>query len=180
MLSSQNGDQTRSVSTPYTVSGCSRVNAGGGKPGNAAGGGPPRVLGTSISSLGNRRPALLLQLVAGKKAPRLSSFTIELPHGLSFVRHRVHGVLRLSGVSLVGAQLKSATLRHGRLNVTLRKAVESVIVRVSARGLGETAALRSQARRHKLRSLKLTVVVRDAKGRQTTLPTRVRNLRATG
>jgi hypothetical protein len=176
MLSSQNGDQSKSVSTPYAVSGCSRVNAGG----PAGAGGKPRVLGTSVSGLANRKPALLLQLVAGKKAPLLSWFTITLPRGLSFVRHRVHGVLKLSGVSLVGAQLKSATLRHGQLTVTLRKAAASVIVSVSRRGLGESAGLRSQVRRHMLKSLTLTVVVRDAKGRQTTLPTLVKNVRPQG
>jgi hypothetical protein len=174
-LTSQNGDQTKTVSTPYTVSHCTAPNSGGAG-GKGTSGKPPRLEGTSFSGLTTRKPALLFQLVAGKGAPSLSAFTVELPRGLSFARHRVHGKLRLSGVSLVGAKLKSATLKKGRLTVTLRRAAASVIVSISAKGLAESGGLRSQAKRHKLKSLKLVVLARDARAKTTKLSAQVKNL----
>jgi hypothetical protein len=175
-LTSQNGDQTKTVSTPYTVSRCTKPSSGGGGGGKTTSGKPPRLEGTSFSGLTTRKPTLLFQLVAGRGAPSLSAFTVELPRGLSFARHRVHGVLRLSGVSLVGAKLKSATLKKGQLTVTLRKAVGSVIVSISAKGLAESGGLKSQATRHKLKSLKLVVLAKDAKAKTTKLSAQVKNL----
>jgi hypothetical protein len=54
--------------------------------------------------------------------------------------------------------------------------VDSVIVSLSSKALAESGSLRSHARRHKLKSLKLTVIVKDARGRQTKVGVQIRNL----
>jgi hypothetical protein len=101
---------------------------------------------------------------------------VELAHGLRFTRHRVHGALKLQGVSLAGARIKSAALKGGHLVITLRGAVNNVIVRLSSRALAESGSLMSQARHHKLKSLKLTVLVKDSQGRRTKIPVQIRRL----
>ena len=170
-LTSQNGDQTKQATAPFTISPCTATGAPGQSgSGTGAKGKPPKIDGTSAAGLATGRPSLVFQAVAGKGAGKLSALTVELPRGLRFVRHRVHGKLRLQGVSLAGAKLKSAVLSHGHLVITLRHAVANVIVSLSSKALAESGSLKSQARRHRLKSLKLTVLVKDARGRQNEGP----------
>jgi hypothetical protein len=175
-LTSQNGDQTKSVSAPFTVSGCTTPPGGGkGQPPPALSGGKPQIHAASMSGLTSGKPSLVLQLVAGAKAPKLSSFTIELPRGLRFVRH-LGKRLTVSGISVSGAKIKSIALQHGHLVVTLRRAVASTILSVSPRALGESAGLRSQAKHRKLKSMKVIVLIRDAKGKLTRVTLHIRSL----
>ncbi len=176
-LTSQNGDQTKQVAAPFSISPCSLVSplqsssgAGSGK------GGKPRIDGASTAGLTTGRPSLAFQAVAGKGAGKLKTLTVELPKGLRFTRHRVHGTLKVQGISLAGAKLESAALKSGHLVITLRSAVSSVIVSLSHKALAESGGLKSQARRHKLKRVKLTVLVKDARGFQTKLPVTIRSL----
>jgi hypothetical protein len=175
-LTSQNGDQSKRVTAPFTISPCTGAGAPGSSSGTGSKGGKPRVDGTSASGLTTGKPSLVFQVVSGRGAGKLSALTVELPRGLRFVRHRVHGKLAVQGVSLAGAKLKSVALRHGQLVITLRSAVSNVIVSLSGRALAESGSLRSQARRHKLKSLKLTVLVKDSRGTQTKVPAVIRSL----
>jgi hypothetical protein len=176
-LTSQNGDQSKQVTAPFTISPCTGAGAPGGSgKGTSSKGRKPRVDGTSASGLTTGKPSLVFQVVAGKGAGKLSALTVELPRGLRFVRHRVHGKPSVQGVSLAGAKLKSAVLQHGHLVITLRGAVPNVIVSLLSRALAESVSLKSQARRHKLKSLKLTVLVKDSRGTQTTVPVAIRSL----
>jgi hypothetical protein len=175
-LTAQNGDQTKQVTAPFTISPClessSQPSSGSGR----ARGKAPRVDGASASGLTSGKPSLVFQVVAGKNAGKLSVITVELPRGLRFIRHRVHGALKLQGVSVAGAKLRSVALKRGHLVITLRKAVGNAIVSLSDRALAESGSLRSQARRHKLSRLKLTVLVKDSRGRQTKVPVTIRSL----
>lgn len=175
-LTSQNGDQTKQVTAPFSISPCRLVSPL--KPGGGAGakGGKPRVDGTSATGLTTGKPTLVFQVVAGKNAGKLSALTVTLPRGLRFVRHRVHGKLTMQGVSVAGAKLKSAVLKNRHLVITLRSAVDNVIVSLTPKALAESPGLKSQARRHTLKSLKLTVLVKDARGRQTRVPVVIRSL----
>ena len=175
-ITSQNGDQSKQVTAPFTISPCTGAGAPGSSSGTGSKGGKPRVDGTSASGLTTGKPSLVFQVVSGKGAGKLSALTVELPRGLRFVRHRVHGKLAVQGVSLAGAKLKSAVLQHGHLVITLRGAVSNVIVSLSGRALAESGSLKSQARRHKLKSLKLTVLVKDSRGTQTTVGAVIRSL----
>lgn len=175
-LTPQNGDQSKQVTAPFTVSPCAGAPGPSGAGTGGKGGKPPRVDGQSVSGLTTGKPSLVFQVVAGKGAGKLSVLTVELPRGLRFVRHRVHGKLTVQGVSLAGAKLKSAVLQHGHLVITLRRAVGNVIVSLSSRALAESRSLKSKARHHRLKSLKMTVLVKDTRGRQSKVPVVIRSL----
>ena len=176
-LTSQNGDQSKQVTAPFTISPCTGGGLGPSGSGTGRKGGkPPRIDGQSVSGLTKGKPSLVFQVVAGKGAGKLSVLTVELPRGLRFVRHRVHGKPAVQGVSLAGAKLKSAVLQHRHLVIALRNAVDNVIVSLSSRALAESGSLMSQARHHKLKSLKMTVLVKDARGKQSKVPVVIRDL----
>jgi hypothetical protein len=107
----------------------------------------------------------------GQHAPRLAALTVTLPAGLSFVRHRVRHRLGLTGVSLVGARIKSLSLSHGHLVITLRRPVSRLTVKLGRSALHEGAALQAMA--GKLRSLPLIVIAQNASGRRTTIRARL-------
>jgi hypothetical protein len=118
----------------------------------------PRLSAITISGLARRKPALRFTLTRGKGAPSLKSFTLSPPAGLSFVKHGL-----TKGVSVAGSH--ALRLRRGRLTVTLKHAVNQIVVRISATALRERKALRKHHGKH----LRLHVSVADAAGHATTL-----------
>jgi hypothetical protein len=94
---------------------------------------------------------------------------VKLPKGLKAVIKRTHGKRMVRHVSVNGAKLRSSTVSHGALVITLRKASRRASVRLGRGALSETHALAAKVRRKHVKSLQLTVVVRNAKGRRTTL-----------
>jgi hypothetical protein len=177
-LTIQNGDRTVPASSNFNLSGCSTTTGGGGgvvapKVPRAA---RPRIASASLSGLLSGKPFLQFKLASAKNAPRLSSFTIKLPKGLSFLGHKVHKRLTVRGLSVKGAQVKSASLRRGRLEVQLRRAVSSVAVALSSRALKETAGLKRAARRHRVRSVKLTVSTENVAHQVATLTFSIKHL----
>jgi hypothetical protein len=182
-LTTQNGDRTVAVPSAFTVAGC------GAKVGGRGGGttttgptskshsrGRPQIDSASFSGLVRGRPTLSFRLVAGRNAPRLSSFTIELPRGLSIVRRRVHKRLTVTGATLKGAKIRSIALRVGRLVLTLRRPFSSVAVELRATGLKESNGLQQKAKHRRIKSLKLTAITRDVTGKSTTLTAQVKKL----
>ena len=157
------------VSAPFTVAGCSgSQGTTGSSPGaKASPTGRAGIVSGAVSGLASGHPALSLKLTAGKNA-KLKSFTVKLPRGLSFVRHRVHGRLKLLGVALKGAKVKSLSLKHGALLVTLRAPVNTLSAKIGSRALKESAALRSAAKHHRLKRLQLTVLLTNTAGKRTT------------
>ena len=178
-LTSQNGDRTVVVSSPFTVSGCPPSSGPppvtgspppvtvpprkGSTPGR------PHVQVTSLSGLGHGSPMLSFKLLAGANAPKLSSFTVQLPSGLSFHAQRAHRRLTFRGLTVKGAKVKSIALVRGRLVVTLSRPVASLTVTIRAPTLAESSGLRTRAKRHRITGLKLTLIVTDAAGRHTKL-----------
>jgi hypothetical protein len=165
-LTSQNGDRTTVVSSRFTVSRCTAATGGGGT--TSGGGtsypkhhishsrinrGPAHIASASLSGLALGLPTLSLRLVAGTNTAKLGTFTIELPRGLTFVKRRVHGRLTVRGVSIIGARVKWVVLERGRLLVTLRRSVSSLIVKLRVHSLTESAWLENKAKRHLIRSL---------------------------
>jgi hypothetical protein len=174
------GDSRAVVSSPFTVSRCT-APAGGGGGGGGGGTGPgsptgrshahgrPKIEPASISGLARGVPAIRFKLHSGRHAAKLRSFAIELRRGLRFVRHRLHKRLKLTGVSIKGAKVRSLVLKGGRLVVTLRRPVNVVVVKIGPKALKESTALKRDTRRHHLKRLKLTVVITDAAGHRTTV-----------
>lgn len=183
-LTTQNGDRTVAVPSAFTVAGCG-AKVGGGAGGTTRTGakatkshssGRPQIESASFSGLVRGRPTLSFRLVAGNNAPRLSSFTIDLPRGLSIVRHRDRERLTVAGVTLKGTKIRSIALREGRLVLTLRRPFSGVSVKLRATALKETRGLRQKAKHRRIKSLKLTVITRDVNGRSTTLTALVKKL----
>ncbi len=154
-LTSQNGGRTVAASAPFTVSGCHAT-----KPPKT---GKPKIGSASASGLAHGSPKLRFALAAAGGAPKLSSFEVELPHGLSFAPGATH-----TGVSVTGGAVKADRLSHGHLIVTLQGAVETVGVQLRPKAVHESSGLESKAKHHQLGSLELTVVIKDAAGRSTT------------
>jgi hypothetical protein len=167
-LTDQNGDKTVTAPTKFTIAGCPS-SSGGGTGSGAAG---PQVIAPKASGLASGHPSLSFQVKVAKGAAKLKALTVELPRGLSIISHSA----RVRGVRIRGGAIKSLSLSHGHLVLTLRHPVSGATVTLSSAALKESAALRTQARRHKLKRLALSVIAQDAKGRRTTIHVRVTHL----
>ena len=131
----------------------------------------------SLTGLASGKPTLSFQLSAAHDVAKLRSFAVKLPRGLRFVSHRVHGRLKVEGVSIGHAKVKSVVLSHGLLIVTLSRPAALVTGRFGPAALSESPALRSQVRSHRIKSLRLMVTVTSATGKQTALTDQVKHLR---
>ncbi|MGA2011468.1 MAG: hypothetical protein ABSH51_13205 [Solirubrobacteraceae bacterium] len=183
-LTSQNGDLTASPSSAFAIANCTAATPPGvpgattnpPPPVTTPKAGTPKLSSVSFSGLTKGKPSLSFKLAAGANAPKLGSVTVKLPSGLSVVSRRVHGKLTIAGVTLTGAKVKSLTLSHGALVITLKSATAGVTVKLGAAALKESAGLESKARHRTLKSLALSVIARNAKRQNTTLSQRVTNL----
>lgn len=176
---SQDGDLLASSNAAFTVTGCppptSPGSPGRGAPAmTAAPLGLPSLTGAAVSGLRRGRPAISLALTGGRGDFRISALTIPLPHGLSYVRHRVRGRLVLAGLTVRPGRIRSLALRGGRLTITLRSPAAMALVRLGPRALHETGALRHKARHGRVRFLRLILAVRTAGGQRVTLARAVR------
>jgi hypothetical protein len=146
----QNG-ATSTVSTPLVITGC-----------------PPAVLATvsSVSANGLKQGSakLAFSLAAGTGAPNLKSFTVSLPSGLQFNKTTYR-----KGLSVSGAKIKNASLSGGKLAVTLKSGVSQLSVKLSAKALIESSALRTKIKNKKVKSLTATVVAKNTSGKTLTL-----------
>jgi hypothetical protein len=176
-LTNQNGDKTVTAPAKFTIAGCPASGGGttsGGGGGGGAGG--TRVGAPHASGLASGHPSLSFRVKVAKGAAKLHALTVGLPRGLSIIAHRAGHKLTIRGVRVRGAAIKSLALSHGKLVITLRRAVSGVTVTLTRAALAESARLRSQAGRHKLKRLALTVIAENAKGRRTTIHVRVTHL----
>ena len=121
--------------------------------------GPPTLSRFSLSGLPSGKPVLRFTLNKGPSAPKLKSFSVSLPGGLSF---NPRGLGAFRGASAV-------QLQGGKLTVTLKRAVNSVTVTLSPPLLVESKRLQQQARRHKLPQLRFRFGVSDTNGTTTSL-----------
>jgi hypothetical protein len=166
----QNG-ATATATAPLTISGCSATTTTTPPPTTTTKkAGAPSISSASLSGLANRKPKLSFKLTAGKNgAPKLSSVTVKLPSGVSFVKKGLK-----KGVTVSGAKIKSVSLSGGKLTITLKSSVTSFSVKVSTKALSETKGLATKVKKKKTKSLKLSISAKDAKGTKTTITTSVK------
>jgi hypothetical protein len=151
--------------------------SGGGGSGSPAGGGSagsPAVTKPSVTGLRTGHASLRFKITIAKHAAKLTALTVELPNGLSFAGHHAGKKLVISGVTLNPAKIKSLTLSHHHLIITLRTAVSSLTVTIKTTALKESAALKAKAKR--LKRLPLTVITKNTKGKRTTIHVQITNL----
>jgi len=125
------------------------------------------VSSAKLTGLKKGKPSVRFTATAGKNAPKLKTLTVALPKGLSLV----HKKAKVTGVSVKGARLASAKVAKGKLVVTLKAPAKKATVTIGSKALKENAGLKKKAAagKKKLKSLKLTVVARNASGKRTTI-----------
>jgi hypothetical protein len=157
-FTAQNG-ATATSNAPFTVQRCPPFK-----------GSPPTVSDGALTGLAKGHPTLRFNVTAGTNAPELKALTVSLPHGVSFVAKKLK-----SGLTLSGATLKHASIRHGRLLITFAESV-GFSVTVSRKAIKVTESLSSKAKKHKLKKLSGSVTATDASGKSTKLKLPFRKL----
>jgi hypothetical protein len=115
--------------------------------------GHPAIGSVKLTGLAHRRPRLTFTVAAGADAPALKAISVALPRGLRFAKRLKRGVS-------VTARFKPR--RHvGVLTLSLRSPVRSAEVRIASPAIVVSPKLASEARRHKLRKLKLQIATVD-------------------
>ncbi len=154
----QNGDKTIMDTAPLAISGC------------AAAAGKPTVKSAKLSGLSSGKPKLSFGVHAGSNgAPKVSSVTVKLPSGVSFVKSKVK-----KGVSVKGAKIKKVSVSGGKLTITLKSAETSFSVKVSSKALKESKSLEKKVKKHKVKKEKLSFSIKDAKGTKTSVTVKVK------
>jgi hypothetical protein len=163
-LTDQNRDRTVAVRTPFTETGCPARRGGGGGSGKA---GRPTIRAAAFGGLATRKPTLRFTAAAGAHAPAIATLSVRLPKGLKAIGARRHGKRIVGHVTVGGAKLRSATVSHGALVITLGKAARHATVKLEHGALAETHALAVKVGGEHVRSLRVTVAVRNGKGKRT-------------
>ena len=156
------GTQTHNVSAPIKFVNCAAKATASG----------------SLSGLATGHPKLRVKATHGKGGAKLSSVTVGLPSGLkfsrsAFVAHKTcttksgkkkcTTTTLIKGLGVSGASAKSVALKGGKLVITLKKAAASVTVNLGGPVLTETGALQTKVKKHKVKSLTVTLKITDAK-----------------
>jgi hypothetical protein len=161
------GNAAVTRTAPIAFSGCSSSTT---PPPPAVG--KPTVAG-AISGLPAGHAKLRFTVHHGTNAPNIKMVAVTPAKGLAFkkctVKHH-----KCTGLSVSGATLSSVKVSGGRLMITLTSAAASVTVTVSGPVLVESKALQTNVKKHKVKSLTLTVRAVDAKGTGTSLPLKLK------
>ncbi|MGH2913516.1 MAG: hypothetical protein ACRDMX_00850 [Solirubrobacteraceae bacterium] len=180
-LTDANADRTVKLPAQFTVSGCPAVPGGGPGGPISGGGGPaagaPVVSRPKLSARHHGHPTLSFRIKAKRHRPALRRLTVALPRGLRFVGHRQGRHIRVRGLSLRGARLRSAAISHGRLVIVLRRPVRALTVKIGSRALRESASLSRAAARGHVKRLTLTVTTVDARGHRSRIRAVIRHPR---
>ena len=173
--STTTGTFTSQAGAPKTVNGTVKlVNCG------------PTATG-SLSGLAAGHPGLKLKVTHG--AANISSVSIGLPGGMRFSHAGIvmsktcttqHGKKKCTtttltkGLGISGATAASVALKGGKLVIGLKKAVGKVTISLSGPVLAETKSLQTKVKKHKVKSLTVTLKVTDAKNTSTSVPLKLR------
>lgn len=143
----------------------------------------------STSGLAAGKPSLKFTVTHGKGAPNVASLSVGLPGGLRFSRSGVvmsktctttHGKKKCTtttltkGLGIKGATAKSVALKGGKLLITLKKAVGKVTISLSGPVLAESGSLQTKVKKHKVKTLTVTLKVTDAKHTATSVPLKLK------
>jgi len=133
--------------------------------------GAPTVSQPSLTGVAAGRPQLALTIVAGARAPQLTSVAIGLPRGLSFAR-----ILR--NVKVTGPNGRRASfgarIVHGRLVLTLAKPAQRIRITISGSAIKAAGGLVANARRGRAPTVTVTVTTTDAARQRIGISARIR------
>ena len=148
----------------------------------------PKASGSS-SGLATGHPSLKVKVSHSSGGANIASLAVGLPSGLSFARSAISTkktcttskgkkkcttTTLIKGLGVSGASVKSVALKGGKLVITLKKAVGSVTVSLSGPVLSESKALQTSVKKHKTKTVKVTLKVTDAKHTTTSVPVTIK------
>ena len=143
----------------------------------------------SFSGLAAGHPGLRFTATHGKGAPNVSSVLVGLPGGLKFSRagivmsktcttkggkKKCTTTTLTKGLGIKGAAAKSVALKGGKLLITLKKPAGKVTISLSAPVLTESGSLQTKVKKHKVKTLTVTLKVTDAKNISTSVPLKLK------
>jgi len=150
--------------------------------------GNPTATG-SFSGLASGHPGLRFTVTHGKGAPNVSSVSVGLPGGLRFSRagivtsktcttkggkKKCTTTTLTKGLGIKGATAKSVALKGGKLVIILKKAAGKVTISLGGPVLTESGGLQKKVKKHKVKTLTVTLKVTDAKGTSTAVPLKLK------
>ena len=143
----------------------------------------------SLSGLAAGHPKLRFKASQGTGAAKIASVAVGLPAGLKFSRAAIvthktcvtkNGKKKctttttIAGLGVSGASVKSVALKGGKLVIALKKSAGSMTVNLSGPVLTESGSLQAGVKKHKVKSLTVTLKVTDAKGTATSVPLKLK------
>ena len=137
--------------------------------------GRPSSSHTSLSGVGQRKAKLSFTLTAGTNAPAIKAITIGLPKGMGFSMSKKTLAKGVRVNSTGAKKLKfTANLGHGKLTITLRTAAASVRATISSPAITVSRTLAANVKRHRVKTLQVTVTAADAGHRTTRITLKAR------
>lgn len=139
----------------------------------------------SLSGLASGHPGLRFTVTHGKGAANVSSVSVGLPAGLKFSsagvvmtktcttkggKKKCTTTTLTKGLGIKGATAKSVALKGGKLLITLKKAAGKFTISLSGPVLTESGSLQTKVKKHKVKTLTVTLKVTDAKHTSTSVP----------
>lgn len=168
----QNGDKTVSAMIDYDISGCPASSYTGATKSTPA---LPNAVPTlsavttsSLSALKANHASLSFKVSEKKNSAKLTQVSVKLTPGISFIKHKVGKKMKVTGVSLTGAKIKSLAISKGRLVIKLKKASTSFRVKLTS-VLHEDGALIADATKGKKATLHLSLVARNTRNKSHTI-----------
>jgi hypothetical protein len=142
----------------------------------------------SVRGLASGDPNLKFSVTRGNGGSGVTAVAIGVPTGLKFARsafvsHKTcttkgkktcTTTTLIKGLGVSGGKAKIVALRGGKLVITLSKPASKVAITVSRPLLAESKELQSKVKKHRVKSLKFTLKITDAKGNAATLPATVK------
>jgi hypothetical protein len=168
----QNGDKTVSATVDYSISGCpaSSYNGVTTKSAPAPNAVPTlsAITSPSLAALKAGKASLSFKVSEKKNSAKLTQVSVKLTPGISFIKHKVGKKMKVTGVSLTGAKIRSLAISHGRLVIKLKKASTSFHVKLTS-VLHEDGALIADAAKGKKATLHLSLIARNTRNKSHTI-----------
>ena len=165
----QNGDKSVAAVIPYDINGCPASSfTGVTKRTPPLPDAVPTLSTPALVGANTSHPALTFRVSVRKHTAKLTQISVKLTPGITFVEHRVGKHMRITGVSLSGARIKSLAISHGRLVIRLRHPVSSFRVSLSS-VLRFGGPVITAATHHRKIRVHLSVITLNTKHRSHTI-----------
>ncbi|MGO9903963.1 MAG: hypothetical protein ACLP0J_30820 [Solirubrobacteraceae bacterium] len=136
--------------------------------------GKPTASNKALSGVGNGRPKLSLTLNAGANAPALVKVSVHLPSGLSFASKAKSLAKGVTAKGRGATRIKSLTVSHGTLTITLRSPTTSVTITIKSPAITVSHGLARKVKHKQIKTLDVTVKVTDTNHLTTQLVLKIK------